>query len=169
MPRIGVCDVLLWDLADHAHVLFRKNVQMVGSLEVAFGKQGDYKVSPLPKRLHNSFNKLVETKGSADAEQIVKFLDELVAQTQRSTPKAVFFDSMHLKSKSAMGSRYRVRRTTTLHCAPLCATHSTLYLHRRCPSCSTRTETSPKLIPKRFRKCGKSSMMPRKRRKRTSP
>ena len=93
---------------------------MIESLEAAFGKQGDFKVSPLPKRLHNSFNELVEKKGSADAEQITKFLDELLSQTQRSTPKAVFFDSMHLKSKSAMSSRYRVRRDITSHViAPL--------------------------------------------------
>ena len=51
---------------------------MIESLEAAFGKQGDFKVSPLPKRLHNSFNELVEKKGSADAEQITKFLDELL-------------------------------------------------------------------------------------------
>jgi hypothetical protein len=82
---------------------------MVEGLEVAFGKQGDYNISPLPKRLHNSFNKLIETKGSADAEQITSFLDELVEHTKRTAPKPVFFDSMHLKSKSDMSSRYRVR------------------------------------------------------------
>lgn len=87
---------------------------MIESLSTVFGKQGDYKVSPLPKRLHHSFDALIETKGSADAKQITQFLDELLTLTQRSTPKAVFFDAMHLKSKSALGSRYRVRPGTSL-------------------------------------------------------
>ena len=146
---------------------------MVESLDTVFGKQGDFMVSPLPKRLHNSFNALIETKGSADAVQIETFLEELVDHaTTRSLPKPVFFDSMHLKSKSGMGSRYRVRPQPACSLSVLRRrwrgpTVPPLLLlpllHRRCPSCSTRTATSRRSPRTPSRRCGRSSTMPKRR------